>query len=173
MKKYLIEIEAKGTTTTPYSPKENSQIERFNRTEDEGVSAMLFFARFIPQSFWFHAKKAFSHVKNLFPKNTSKGYISPYEFDLNKKPDISHLKVWGCKSWSHIHKEKRAKNFNDKAIVGYFVGYSETQRDAYISFIPSLNKLIISRDVKFELFRSSSLNLIRFILIGVSAFLNF
>jgi hypothetical protein len=150
MKKYLIEIGAKGTTTTPYSPKENSHVERYNRSEDEGVSAMLFFARFIPQSFWFQAKKAFSHVKNLFPKNTSKGHISPYEFDLNKKPDISHLKVWGCKSWSHIHKEKRAKIFNDKALIGYFVGYSETQRDAYISYIPSLNKLIVSRDVKFD-----------------------
>ena len=48
MKKYLIEIGAKGTTTTPYSSKETSHIERFNRTEDEGVSAMLFLARFIP-----------------------------------------------------------------------------------------------------------------------------
>ena len=150
MKTYLKEIGCIQTTTTPYSPEENSHLERFNQSEDEGVSSMFFFARFVPQCFWSLTKTSFSHVKNLFPKNTNKGYISPYEFDYNKIPDVSHLRIWGCKSWSHIHKEKRAKNFNSKALVGYFVGYSERQRDAYISFIPSLNKLIISRDVKFD-----------------------
>jgi hypothetical protein len=146
----LNELGCEVTSSVAYTPKENSIIERHFRAEGEGVTASLLYARYIPQCFWYLCKKAFNYVHNLMPTNTSKGLMSPYQFDTGRVPNISHLRVWGCKSWAHIHKQKRAKNFKPKAYVGYLMGYSEIQRDAYIIFVPEMAKLIISRDVKFD-----------------------
>ena len=148
--KYLKENNCNTSATVPYTPKENSYVERHFRSEHEAVSAALFHARYIPQSFWYLCKKAYNYVYNLMTTNTSKGRMSPYMFDKNLVPDVSHLRVWGCKTWAHIHKAKRSKNFNSKALVGYLVGYSEFQRSAYIVWIPEFNGLIVSRDCKFD-----------------------
>ena len=82
--------------------------------------------------------------------NTSRGKMSPYQFDTGKVPNVSHLRVWGCKVWAHIPKDKRYKDFNSKALVGYLMGYSEHQRGAYIVWVPELNGLIVSRDGRFD-----------------------
>ena len=58
---------------------------------------MLLYARFLPTGLWTFAKEAFTHVYNLFPTTTSKGWISPHEFETGKVPDLTKLKVWGCK----------------------------------------------------------------------------
>jgi hypothetical protein len=76
--------------------------------------------------------------------------MSPEQFDNDRIPDISHIRVWGCKCWAHIHSEKRAKDFSSKALVGHLVGYSTFQRSAYKVFVPELGKVIISRDVRFD-----------------------
>ena len=150
IRKMLNQMGCRVTSTVAYSPKENSIIERHFRSEGEAVTASLLYARYIPQCFWYLCKKAYNYVYNLMPTNTSKGLMSPYQFDTGIIPNISHLRIWGCKAWAHIHKEKRAKNFKAKSYIGYLMGYSEIQRGAYIIFIPEMGKLIVSRDVKFD-----------------------
>jgi hypothetical protein len=150
IKEFLSEVGAQITSSTAYTPKENSHIERHFRNEDEAVSAALFYARFIPQSFWFLCKEAYNYVYNMMPANTAKGFISPEQYDNGLIPDISHLRVWGCKCWAHIHSEKRSKNFDTKALIGHLVGYSTFQRSAYKIFVPEMGKIIISRDVRFD-----------------------
>ena len=67
---------------------------------------------------------------------------------MGKKPDISHLRVFGCKAFAYIPKEKRTK-FDDHAIEAVLVGYSERSKSYRLLLTPT-NKVIISRSVTFD-----------------------
>ncbi len=66
----------------------------------------------------------------------------------NKVPCIRHWRRWGCKSYVHIPKAKRVKNFDLKCHEGYLVGYND--QDAYIVYVPSLRKTVTSVSVTFN-----------------------
>jgi len=150
IRKYLNDLGCKTTWTTLATPQQNSISERHFRTEGEGAQAMLLYARFLPTGLWTFAKEAFTHVYNLFPTTISKGWISPHEFETGKVPDLIKLKVWGCKCWANIPRNLRRKDLAPKSKVGYLMGYSQFQVDAYKIWIPSSNKIIMARDVVFD-----------------------
>ena len=64
------------------------------------------------------------------------------------KPDISHLRIFGCSVYIHIPKEKRSK-LEPSGKKGTFVGYSETSK-AYQIYIPIQRQIEVSRDVTFD-----------------------
>jgi hypothetical protein len=64
------------------------------------------------------------------------------------KPEIGHLKIFGCPIYIHMPVEKRTK-LEPSSEKGIFVGYNETSK-AYMIFIPVQQKTMVSRDVKFE-----------------------
>jgi hypothetical protein len=150
IRKFLNEKGCKTTWTALSTPQQNSISERHFRTEGEAAQAILLYARFLPTGLWTFAKEAFTYVYNLFPTSTSRGWMSPYEFETGKVPDLSKLKVWGCKCWSNIPAGYRHKDWAPKSTVGYLMGYSEFQIDAYKIWIPSTNKIIMARDVIFD-----------------------
>ena len=49
---------------------------------------------------------------------------TPYEAWHGSKPDVSHLKVFGCIAYAHINLENRQK-LDDKSEKCIFIGYSE------------------------------------------------
>ena len=67
---------------------------------------------------------------------------------MGKKPEVSHLKIFGCPIYIHIPKEKRTKldPFGKK---GIFVGYCEVSK-AFRIYIPGFHHMEISRDVTFD-----------------------
>jgi len=150
IQKILINNGIKRSATSPYTPEENSYAERHNRTEGEAVVSMILKARYIPKKFWFECKRAYSHIFNRLPTTTSKGYISPYQHLFGKVPNVEHLRVWGCKGYINIPLEKRSKNFLPRAYVGYLVGYSEYQMNAYRMWLPHSDVVITSRNVSFD-----------------------
>ena len=140
----------KNTFTTAYSPQENSYMERHFRTENEGTQSMMCYARFLPKSLWFFAKEAFTYIYNRLPTQTAKGIMSPYQYRTGRVPDLTHLRVWGSKCFTNIDSKLRRKDFAAKAMIGYLVGYSDLQKDAYKIWIPQSGRMIVSRDVKFD-----------------------
>jgi hypothetical protein len=42
-----------------------------------------------------------------------------------KVPDFSRIKVWGCKSYVLVPKANRRKDWEDKAMIGIFLGLSK------------------------------------------------
>jgi hypothetical protein len=76
--------------------------------------------------------------------------MSPYEFKHGKAPDVSYIRVWGSKCFANIALAHRRKNWAPRAQVGYLMGYSELQRDAYKIWVPETNRIIISRSVTFD-----------------------
>jgi len=65
-----------------------------------------------------------------------------------KKPDVSHLGVFGCIAYVHVPDEKRSK-LDPKAEKCIFIRYSLEQK-GYRCFNPSTRKLQVSRDVVFD-----------------------
>jgi hypothetical protein len=65
-----------------------------------------------------------------------------------KKPEVSHLKIFGCLVFIHIPKEKINKmELSGKR--GIFVGYCEVSK-AFKIYIPGYHHIEINRDVTFD-----------------------
>jgi hypothetical protein len=71
-----------------------------NRDIGEGLVSGL------PDSFWGEAAQAFVHVTNRFP-TAPVGDKTPHELWYGTKPDVSHLRVWGCRAYVHIQRDQR------------------------------------------------------------------
>ena len=65
-----------------------------------------------------------------------------------KKPEVSHLKIFGCHVYIHIPKEKRTK-LDPSGKKGLFVGYSEKSK-SYRIYIPGYCQIELSRDATFD-----------------------
>ena len=58
---------------------------------------------------------------------------------FSKKPEVSHLRIFGCPIYIHIPKEKRAK-LDPSGRKGTFVGYFESSK-AYRIYFPGFKIL--------------------------------
>jgi hypothetical protein len=65
-----------------------------------------------------------------------------------KKPEVSHLKIFGCPVFIHIPKEKR-NTLDPSGKKGIFVGYYEVSK-AFRIYIPGQHHIEVSRDVTFD-----------------------
>jgi hypothetical protein len=70
----------------------------------DDISSMLYESQ-LPPSLWGDALNAQIHVWNLLPTSTFKG-MTPHEAWFKRKPDVSHLRVWGCLAYVFIQKDK-------------------------------------------------------------------
>jgi hypothetical protein len=64
------------------------------------------------------------------------------------KPEVSHLKIFGCPVFIHIPKEKRNK-LEPSRKKGIFVGYCEVSK-AFRIYIPGHRHIEINRDMTFD-----------------------
>ena len=64
------------------------------------------------------------------------------------KPEVIHLKIFGCPLYVHIPKEKRTK-LDPSGKKGIFVGYCEVSK-AFRIYISGFHHIRISRDVTFD-----------------------
>ena len=97
--------------------------------------------------FWAEAINTIVYLKNRSP--TKKLELkTPFEIFYGYKPEISHLRIFGCRAFAYIPKDDRRK-LDAKSIECVFVGYYDYQK-AYRLFHPSSHKLIASRDVVFH-----------------------
>ena len=65
-----------------------------------------------------------------------------------KKPNVSHLRVFGCMAYVHIPDNERRK-LDKKAEKMRFVGYSFTSK-GYRVFDETKGKIFIRKDVEFN-----------------------
>ena len=93
--------------TIPYIPQQNGVSERMNCTVMETARSLLYHAG-LPLTFWAEAVSTAVYVRNRSPTSSLNGKI-PYEVWHNEKPNVSHLKVFGCDALVHIPEEKRTK----------------------------------------------------------------
>lgn len=130
-------------TSAAYCPEANGRIEREMRTLKDTCRAMIKKYKFL----WAEAIATSVYVHNrLLDKQSSE--ITAFEQVFKKKPDLSNLRVFGCKAFTHIPKETR-KVWDPKAKPLVFVGYDSNSRK-YRLYDPEKKSIIISRNVSFS-----------------------
>jgi hypothetical protein len=82
---------------------------------------------------WAEAAIAAVYVQNQL-SHSALGLKTPEEMFTRKKPEVSHLKIFGCPVFIHIPKEKRNK-LEPSGKKGIFVGYCEVSK-AFRIYIP-------------------------------------
>lgn len=126
-------------TSVPDNPSSNGRAERVSRTLVERVRCMLFDSG-LNQGFWAELVATVAHLMNLTPKIVL-GKKTPWEIWYGEKPDISRLRVFGCKAFAYIPKKERSK-LDPKAIEYRMLGYAADRR-AYRLYEPKSGKIII------------------------------
>jgi hypothetical protein len=101
----------------------------------------------LPMCLWAEAVMAVVYVQNRL-SHSALGLKTPEEMFTRKKPEVSHLKIFGCPVFMHIPKEKRNK-LDPSEKKGIFVGYCEVSK-AFKIYIPGQHHIEISRDVTFD-----------------------
>jgi hypothetical protein len=96
---------------------------------------------------WAEATMTTVYVKNRL-SHSALGFKTPEEMFTRKKPEVSHLKIFGCPIFIHIPKEKRNK-LEPSGKKGIFVGYCEVSK-AFRIYIPGHHHIEINRDVTFD-----------------------
>jgi transposase InsO family protein len=158
------DVGIKRELTTPYNPQQNSVAERKNKTILEAVKTMIH-DQDLPMCLWAETTMATVYVQNRL-SHSALGLKTPEEM-FTGKPEVSHLKIFGCPVFIHIPKEKRnkldpsgkrgifvgycevSKAFRIYILGGIFVGYCEVSK-AFRIYIPGQHHIEISRDVTFD-----------------------
>jgi transposase InsO family protein len=145
---YLHTMGIQRQVTTAYTPQQNGVAERVNRTIMEAARSMLHAAG-LPMSFWSYAVRTAVYLRNRSPTRALNN-ITPHEAWRGEKPDLSHLRVFGCRAYVYLHKGQRSSTSKlaARATPGTFVGYP-TEAKAWLVWDPVGKKLHTSRDVRF------------------------
>jgi hypothetical protein len=110
--------------TVPYAHEQNGKSERYIRTLEEGGQALLAGSG-LPMTFWLDAVLTRQYLCNRLPTSTLPNDVTPFESITNgRKPDLSHLRVWGCDCYVAIPSELRPKA-GFKRFQAIFVGYED------------------------------------------------
>ena len=90
--------------TAPYAHQQNGKAERYIRTLEDGMQSLLADAK-LPPSFWRDAVCTYQYLHNHLPTSVLPAGTTPYEVYHGHKPDLSHLRVWGCQCFVLIPPE--------------------------------------------------------------------
>ena len=130
----------------PYSPQQNGRAKCFQQSIINKAESM-WHAAGLSDGFWKHAVRTAVHVYNMTLISKAK-FLTLKEMWSGTKPDISHLRIFGCAAYIHVLKGKRWK-LDLKSQEMIFVGYENLSKGW--QFWDAKNRHIeISHDVKFD-----------------------
>ena len=146
----ILQREGSGYTWTPAdTPELNSTSERKWRTLTEMCLSILLRSG-LPVDFWWDAYATASYIVNRLPTQTVNGYMTPWECVYNKIPDLSHLRIWGCKTYLKMPRNYARKDFRDKVFSGYLIGYSSEGEIGYKIFVPEFKEVMVGVNCTFN-----------------------
>jgi hypothetical protein len=111
--------------TAPYAHQQAGKIERYVRTIEEGGQTLLADSG-LPMSFWGWAVQTSQYLRNRLPMSTLSSSLTPFEVLMGKKPNLSHLRIWGCQCFVTIPPELCMKA-GPRCFEAIFVGYKEAR----------------------------------------------
>ena len=81
----------------------------------------------LPERFWADAINTACYVRNRC-KTKATGDHTPYEEWSGWKPTVCYLKVFGCRAFVHVPKQKRQSKLEPRAIMGIMIGYAREKK---------------------------------------------
>ena len=91
--------------SVPYTPQQNGVAERKKRSPKE-MEKCLLHGKNLPPPLWEEAINYASYLQNKVPHKSVVG-ATPFEALHGHKPNVSHLRFFGSKSWARIPIDKR------------------------------------------------------------------
>lgn len=143
---YCEEAGIKRHLTAPYTPQQNGVVERRNQTL-MGMARSLLKHMHMPNYLWGEAIRHTTYIINRLATR-SLDSKTPYEMLREKKPNVSHIKVFGCLGYAKIE-GPQLKKLDDRSRMLVHLG-TEPGSKAYRLYDPSTRKVIVSRDVVFD-----------------------
>ena len=112
--------------SAPRTPQQNGVVERKNRVLTEMARAMLNENQ-TSQVFWADAMSTACYISNraYLRKKLNK---TPYELYKGRKPNLTHLHIFGCKCFAHNNGKDNLGKFDPKSDEGIFIGYSNRSK---------------------------------------------
>ncbi|CAH9103829.1 unnamed protein product [Cuscuta epithymum] len=135
----------KRLLTVPGTPQQNGTAERMNRTLLEKARCMLISSG-LGNSLWGEAVVTASYLVNRSPSSVI-SFKTPQEMWSGIKPNISHLRPFGCAAYAHVSQGK----LQPRALKCVMLGYPEGIKGYKLLVLqPGAYKCIVSRDVTFN-----------------------
>jgi transposase InsO family protein len=110
-------------TSAPYSSQQNGVAECANKTIMECARSMIL-AQGLGLELWGEAVNMAVYIKNRCPTKALDSK-TPQEAWSARKPDVSHLRVFGCKAFAHVPDEKRIQ-LESKSMPCVFIGRNQS-----------------------------------------------
>jgi transposase InsO family protein len=107
--------------TVPYNPQQNRVAERKNRAITGAMRSMLH-DQSLPLYLWPEASVDVVYLQNKSPHRIL-GKKTHEEAFTGRRPDVEHIRIFGCLTYSHVPSERRTK-LDPTTQQGILVGYS-------------------------------------------------
>jgi hypothetical protein len=138
---YCVDEGVQHHYSAPYSPQQNSVIERRNQTV-VGMARALLKQRGMSAVFWGEAMVTAIYILNRSSTEALNGRTS-YEAWHGRKSVVSHLRVFSCLAFGYIGK------LDDRSTPGVFIGYAVGSK-AYRILDTGTQRVRTTRDVVFN-----------------------
>ena len=135
----------KRELTCPYTSYQNGQAERHIGILFAAIRTVLADSK-LPAKFWAEALLWCAYVHNRTPGPSGK---TPFELRYNRRPEIGHLRPFGCPCTVLLRKSKNKGHVISEygTLVGY--GYVTGQKGYRILLNKSSPKVLVSQNVAF------------------------
>ena len=133
--------------SAPYTQYQNGVSEWMNRKIMEKARTMLLKVR-LPESFWSEAVNTAVYLHIRSPTRALDN-MTPYEAWNGVKPDLSHIKVFGCDASLFVPNEKRGK-LQAKSQKCTHMGYVWNTTKMWRLWDPTGRRVIIGSNVRFD-----------------------
>ena len=130
----------------PHTPQQNGVAERKHRHIIECALTMLSHSQ-LPPSYWSYAVSTAMHIINRLPTPLLKN-LTPWELLFKSKPDITHLRSFGCVCFPLL-KPYNSHKLQPHTTPCIFLGYPAHTK-GYICQHPQTSRIYISRHVHFN-----------------------
>lgn len=144
-KQFCDEHGIKRQLTTPYTPQQNGMMEGRNRTV-LNMTRSLLKAMSMPQNYWAEAVRHSIYLLNRIPTKPLTGK-TPYEILKGRKPNLQHLRVFGCVAYVKVV-QPHLNKLQDRSVPMVYLGTEEGTK-GHRFYNPKADKLVIGRDVEF------------------------
>ena len=68
----------------------------------------------LPTVFWWDAYQTSNNFKNRLPTKTMQNYITLFKAQTKYRPELSHLRLWGCEAYVKLPRNDTRKDLVTK-----------------------------------------------------------